>query len=61
MEVWKHNMEEEIMKISHLVEKYKIIAFDTEFPGTVKLFQKFSEDDVILIKFYIIFRMIIKW
>ena len=36
VEVWQDNMQEEIVKISYLSEKYNIIAFDTEFPGTVK-------------------------
>lgn len=39
-------MQEEILKISHLSEKYNIIAFDTEFPGTVKFLQKLCDDDV---------------
>ena len=46
MEVWRHNMEEEILKISHLAEQYNVIGFDTEFPGTVMMFQKSSEDEV---------------
>ncbi len=46
VEVWRHNMEEEILKISHLAEQYNVIGFDTEFPGTVMMFQKSSEDEV---------------
>jgi len=33
--VWIYNFEEELEKISELVEKYPIIAMDTEFPGVV--------------------------
>ena len=40
-------MQEEIVKISYLSEKYNIIAFDTEFPGTVKFIQKLSDDEVV--------------
>ena len=37
IEVWASNLEEEILKISHLSEFYQIISFDTEFPGCVKV------------------------
>jgi len=37
VEVWDYNMEEEIIKISHLAELYPVISFDTEFPGTVRI------------------------
>lgn len=33
--VWVYNFEEELDKISHLIQEYPFIAFDTEFPGTV--------------------------
>lgn len=45
VEVWQENMQEEIVKISYLSEKYNIIAFDTEFPGTVKFIQKLTDDE----------------
>lgn len=47
-------MEEEILKISHLAEHYTVISFDTEFPGTVKMPQKFNDDDVFKLKFRMI-------
>ncbi|CAM1502990.1 Fc.00g077660.m01.CDS01 [Cosmosporella sp. VM-42] len=34
-EVWKHNLEEEMAVLREVVEKYKFIAMDTEFPGVV--------------------------
>lgn len=33
--VWRHNLEEEIKRISHLAQHYPVIAMDTEFPGIV--------------------------
>ena len=33
--VWVYNFEEELDKISALLDKYPFIAMDTEFPGTV--------------------------
>ena len=33
--VWKNNLKEEILKISHLIEKFPYIAMDTEFPGII--------------------------
>lgn len=33
--VWSNNLEEEMNHISHLVDKFPFIAFDTEFPGTL--------------------------
>lgn len=33
IEVWSHNVEEELLKIAHLVPEYNNIAMDTEFPG----------------------------
>ncbi len=35
IEVYSYNLEEEISKISHLIDKYKYISMDTEFPGIV--------------------------
>lgn len=32
-EVWRHNFREEILHISMLVDRYNIVAMDTEFPG----------------------------
>eukprot|EP00924_Labyrinthula_sp_SR-Ha-C_P005421 snap_masked-scaffold_1-processed-gene-31.11-mRNA-1 protein AED:0.01 eAED:0.01 QI:116/1/1/1/1/1/2/92/428 len=33
--VWKNNLEEEMKHIRSIVRKYRFIAMDTEFPGTV--------------------------
>eukprot|EP00330_Aristerostoma_sp_ATCC50986_P004620 CAMPEP_0114585750 /NCGR_PEP_ID=MMETSP0125-20121206/9197_1 /TAXON_ID=485358 ORGANISM="Aristerostoma sp., Strain ATCC 50986" /NCGR_SAMPLE_ID=MMETSP0125 /ASSEMBLY_ACC=CAM_ASM_000245 /LENGTH=74 /DNA_ID=CAMNT_0001780947 /DNA_START=149 /DNA_END=373 /DNA_ORIENTATION=- len=35
IDVWENNFEEELKKLMFLVEKYKIIGMDTEFPGIV--------------------------
>lgn len=34
-EVWTENLDEEMMNISNLLEKYPYIAMDTEFPGII--------------------------
>eukprot|EP00184_Porphyridium_aerugineum_P004369 CAMPEP_0184700290 /NCGR_PEP_ID=MMETSP0313-20130426/11589_1 /TAXON_ID=2792 /ORGANISM="Porphyridium aerugineum, Strain SAG 1380-2" /LENGTH=358 /DNA_ID=CAMNT_0027159879 /DNA_START=366 /DNA_END=1439 /DNA_ORIENTATION=+ len=34
-EVWEHNLEEEMCRISHILTTYTHIAMDTEFPGVV--------------------------
>ncbi|GIY59703.1 CCR4-NOT transcription complex subunit 7 [Caerostris extrusa] len=34
-DVWAHNMEDEFKIIRQIVQKYKFIAMDTEFPGVV--------------------------
>jgi len=33
VEVWAHNIEEEMLRIAHLLPRYCIISMDTEFPG----------------------------
>jgi len=33
--VWHHNLKEEILEISRLLENYPYIAMDTEFPGII--------------------------
>ncbi|OIR56806.1 MAG: CCR4-NOT transcription complex subunit 7, CAF1 [Amphiamblys sp. WSBS2006] len=46
-EVWEYNLEEEIMRVSHLIEKYPCVGMDTEFPGFVaKPVGEFSEKSV---------------
>jgi hypothetical protein len=35
-EVWAENLEEEMLKISRLLETYTNISMDTEFPGFYK-------------------------
>lgn len=34
-EVWESNMEEEIKKISEIIDKYPYVSIDTEFPGII--------------------------
>ena len=40
--VWKHNFDEEMNRIMDVVEEYKFISLDTEFPGVVHLLVKFN-------------------
>jgi len=42
-DVWEDNFEEEFGKITSIVEKYKTIGMDTEFPGIVN---RFSPNDI---------------
>lgn len=35
VEVWSHNLREEIVRLSTLVERYSVVAMDTEFPGVL--------------------------
>lgn len=46
IEVWNHNLEEEVYKIIDLIERHEfnIISVDTEFPGVAVKPQKFNED-----------------
>lgn len=45
MDVWANNLEEEMLKISKLVETYKFVGMDTEFSGfIVKTFNNTPDD-----------------
>lgn len=33
--IWKHNLEDEFIRIRSIVQKYPCIGMDTEFPGVV--------------------------
>ena len=45
VDVWASNVEEEMLKISKLVEKYRFVGMDTEFAGFIVKTQANSPDD----------------
>ena len=44
VEVWAHNLREEVVKLSALVERYSVVAMDTEFPGVLYRLEGECED-----------------
>ena len=46
VDVWASNLEEEMLKISKLVEKYRFVGMDTEFAGFIVKTQNGSPEDV---------------
>lgn len=49
-EVWAENLEEEMLKLSKLLDTYKNISMDTEFPGFYKKNDTGTMDPYTLIK-----------
>jgi CCR4-NOT transcription complex subunit 7/8 len=46
VDVWASNLEEEMLKISKLIEKYRFVGMDTEFAGFIVKTQNGAPDDV---------------
>ena len=46
IDVWASNLEEEMIKISKLIEKYRFVGMDTEFAGFIAKTQQNSHEDV---------------